>query len=127
MQLPEDITTAWSGLVTPERPFVVEVADDSALFITNLCVSPLEDTPNSGRVLLYVQFNEQQNVCLVPFNLGSFESTQISVNLFPGDKATFTIKGAKANISLIGYLINSFEAKTTGGGNCQIDPASLQK
>ena len=121
MELADDIFTVWTGIVTPEKPFVVTTSDDAILSITNLCIYPTEETKTSGRVLLYVKVNDQPEVCLVPFTLGSFESTSIDFQIDSGDVATFNIKGAKANIHMIGNLRNVFEVKTEGAGEPLID------
>ena len=122
MQLPDEITTAWMGIATSSQPFVVETTDDSVLFITNLCLSIKEDSPKTGRVLLNIQYNDQPELCLVPFTIGAFESTQINLLIPPNDKVKFTVKGANADVHMIGFLDTAFVAKTEGGGNPLINP-----
>ena len=122
MQLPDEIVTAWMGIATPSQPFTVESGENNVLFITNLCLSLYEDSPKTGRVLLNVQYNDKPEVCLVPFTIGAFESTQIDLTITPLDKVKFTVKGAKADVHMIGYLDNAFEVKTQGGGDTRIEP-----
>lgn len=116
MQICDECDTIWTGIATPNEPFEVFTTEESMLTITNLCVYPTEETPKTGRVLLYVRVNDGEEVCVAPFTLGSFESMPIEISLMYGEKAVFTIKGAKANVHLAGYISGALTLETKGAG-----------
>ncbi|EAY21133.1 hypothetical protein TVAG_283030 [Trichomonas vaginalis G3] len=104
MLLPDNYSTVWTTIISSEKPCTVKVSEHATLHITNLCVGREEYTPQTGRLVLYAKVNDQDEVALIPFTLGSFESSQVDFNFNEGDVIVFTVKGAKASVHASGFL-----------------------
>lgn len=104
----ESSGTFWSAVVIPDHPCKFVVPEDASLSFTNVSCQQDEENLVEGRIVVYVKVNQSPEVALMPFILGKFESTQISLFFKPNDNITLRTSGAKIPICVAGYLENSF-------------------
>ena len=111
----EEASTFWASLVLPEKPCKFTLPDDVDLNVTNIALDQGGDLPTEGRVVLYCSVNNSPPVCVAPFTLGKFESTQVDLRFCYKDRVEFTTKGAKVPVHLCGYLIGGFALDVDNG------------
>lgn len=123
------ITSFWHIIIDPTSPVTVKVPKYADLNITNASLGPSklipeEKFPKSGRIILYASVNEGTNEndsiehSIVPFTIGSLESTMISMKLCEDTVCVFRTSGADVPIHLCGYMFSSY-----GTNNIQVEGA----
>ena len=81
----------------------------SSKHLTNVAVGSVSNV--SGRTVLYAKVNDGPEIAIVPFILGSFESTAVNLKFDSEDVIIFKTTGAKVPIDLIGTIYGGFSLK----------------
>lgn len=108
-------STFVATVVLPEKPCKFVVPEDGDLLITNLALDQAEGLPSEGRVLVFCSVNQSPPVCVAPFTLGKFESTQTDLRFCYGDAVEFTTKGPAVPVHLSGFLSGGMELDADNG------------
>ena len=107
MELPEEFTS-FCGLTVPANgTLTVKIPDETSFCITNIAIGETE-VPPTGRPTLYLKTNYTEEVAIVPFIPGRFESTMVDLNFIEKEVLTFRNDGSSP-IQCCGYLIGAFE------------------
>ena len=107
MELPEDFTTFWSTVIMPNVPCKISVPEGVGCFVTNIALDQ-EDLPEKGRTIVNVSVNNSPVVTVIPFIVGSFESSMTDLQFGSNDRIVFTTKGTQIKVHLCGYLTDGF-------------------
>ncbi|KAH0790660.1 hypothetical protein GPJ56_005401 [Histomonas meleagridis] len=91
----------------PNTPCKISVPEGVGCFITNIALDQ-EELPEKGRITVNVSVNNSPTVTVIPFIVGSFESSMIDLQFGPNDNIMFTTKGAQIKVHLCGYLTDGF-------------------
>ena len=99
-----DFSTFFASVILPEKPCTFTVPEDADFTVTNLALDQAAGLPTEGRVVVYCSVNGAPPVCVAPFTLGKFESTQVSLRFCYSDRVEFTTKGAAVSVNFAGFL-----------------------
>lgn len=105
MQLPDDDSNSfWYAVVDPRVKCRVKVPIGTECELTNAAVSQDDLRGEIGNITLYLKANDSDEVALVPFTLGHFESTLLDLRFVGGDILDFRIEGINVPVHICGYL-----------------------
>ena len=99
---PDEFTSFWFAVVGTAGTCTVVVPEGTDLSMTNACLAYDAMNPPLGSAVLYARVNGGEEVALVPFLTGRFESTGLDLRFRQGDTIVFRNLGAGARIHVSG-------------------------
>lgn len=101
-----------SVVVAPNTIVTVEVPEYESWVINSVSITPADDLPATGRVVLYASTftnagEATEKVALAPLRLGTCEVTQVSYVINCVTKIEFTTQGAAVSVTVSGTMTSS--------------------